>query len=170
VGSTGNNLSWTFTDVSTSSPTYTVTRDGITILSDISCASGGYINISVDGLGAGYYTFVIEVDDGYDATVSDVVFVNVSSPEPVEEPDLLAMIMNFLNEYSVIIIPAIIGINIIIAAIIISRSMRKRPIETISASTKEISKSKQVKKTKNDSKPKDTEEDKSRKVKKKSNK
>ena len=77
VGETGNNLSWTFSDVSTINPTYTITRNGLPLIIDNPCTSGEPIVISVDGLSVGTYGFIIEVNDGYDGTVLDSVWVAV---------------------------------------------------------------------------------------------
>jgi len=79
VGETGNNISWIFSDVSTNNPTYTITRNGVPIIIDNPCVSGGVIEISVDGLDVGSYGYTIEVDDGYGETVLDSVWVTVNS-------------------------------------------------------------------------------------------
>ncbi|MFX1478044.1 MAG: nitrous oxide reductase family maturation protein NosD [Promethearchaeota archaeon] len=88
-GSTGNNLSWKFSDISTNSPTYTITRNGVPIIIDNPCISGEPIEISVDGLNVGSHGFTIEIDDGYGGTVLDGVFVNVVSSSDLETTKLL---------------------------------------------------------------------------------
>ncbi|MFX1399468.1 MAG: NosD domain-containing protein [Promethearchaeota archaeon] len=79
VGQMGNNLSWTFSDMSTNNPSYTITRNGVPIIVDEPCVSGEYIIISVDGLDVGTHGFTIEVNDGYGGTVMDSVWVMVTS-------------------------------------------------------------------------------------------
>ena len=78
VGNTGNNLSWTFSDVSTNNPTYTITRNGVPIIIDDPCVSGQVIEISVDGLDVGLHGFTIEINDGYGGTTLDSVWVTVN--------------------------------------------------------------------------------------------
>ena len=79
VGETGNNFSWTFSDVSIINPTYTITRNSLPLIIDDPCISGEAINISTDDLGAGSYCFEIEIDDGYGGTVQDSAWVTVTS-------------------------------------------------------------------------------------------
>jgi len=79
VGQTGNNLSWTFSDVSTDNPTYTIYRNSMPIVMNEPCLSDELIEISVDGLNAGIYNFIIEINDGYGGTVIDSVFLSVTS-------------------------------------------------------------------------------------------
>lgn len=129
-GDTGSKITWIFSDNSTDCPTYTITREGVAIISNYQCSSGVSITISVDGLSEGIYVYAIEVNDGYGSTISDIalITVNATSSEPLQ--DLPSIIRNFFNENSMIIIPSIIGVFILIAAIIISRSIRKRPVST----------------------------------------
>ena len=77
IGSTGNSLTWTFSDISTDNPTYTISRNGVPIIIANSCVSGIPIEISVDGLEADIYGFTIEINDGYGGIVLDTVWVTV---------------------------------------------------------------------------------------------
>lgn len=78
-GEVGNNLSWTFSDVSTYNPTYTISRNNVPIIIDNPCVSGQIIEISVDGLDVGSHGFTIEIDDGYGGSILDSVWVKVNS-------------------------------------------------------------------------------------------
>jgi len=77
VGAIGNNLSWSFSDMSTNNPTYTINRNGLPIIINKPCLSGEIIEISVDGLIAGSYCYVIEIDDGYGGTALDCAWITV---------------------------------------------------------------------------------------------
>lgn len=89
VGETGNNLSWTFSDVSTNNPSYTVTRNGVPIIIDNPCFSGEPIEITVDGLSVGSHGFTIEINDGYGGEIIDGTFVNVITSSDSELMNLL---------------------------------------------------------------------------------
>nr|MDO8114033.1 NosD domain-containing protein [Candidatus Sigynarchaeota archaeon] len=82
VGSTGNVVAWRFSDPSVTSPNYSVSRDGITIIVDMICTPGILINISTDGLGVGTHVFSIEVNDGYGGSCPDIVSVTVTNMAP----------------------------------------------------------------------------------------
>ncbi|MFX1499886.1 MAG: NosD domain-containing protein [Promethearchaeota archaeon] len=79
IGKTGNTLAWTFSDISTHNPTYTLYRDGVPLIIGNSCSSGDPILIPIDGLGVGSYGFTIEINDGYGKTALDTVWVSVKS-------------------------------------------------------------------------------------------
>ncbi|MBY9016027.1 MAG: right-handed parallel beta-helix repeat-containing protein [Candidatus Lokiarchaeota archaeon] len=79
VGDMGNNLSWSFSDISTNNPTYTITRNGLLLIIDNPCVSGEVIEFSVDGLEVGSYGYTIEINDGYGETILDSVWVTVNS-------------------------------------------------------------------------------------------
>ncbi|MFX1385474.1 MAG: nitrous oxide reductase family maturation protein NosD [Promethearchaeota archaeon] len=77
IGEIGNNMTWTFSDISTNNPTYTISRNGVPIIINNACTSGIPIIISVDSLDVGAYGFTIEVNDGYGAVALDTVWVSV---------------------------------------------------------------------------------------------
>ncbi|MBN1214774.1 MAG: right-handed parallel beta-helix repeat-containing protein [Candidatus Lokiarchaeota archaeon] len=79
VGDTGNNISWIFTDISINNPTYTISRNGSQIVSDTPCYPGVSVEISVDGLSAGVYEYIIEINDGYGKSNTDMVLIIVTS-------------------------------------------------------------------------------------------
>ncbi|MFW9948435.1 MAG: right-handed parallel beta-helix repeat-containing protein [Candidatus Odinarchaeota archaeon] len=79
VGKLGNNLLWTFSDVSTNNPTYTIKRNNLPLIISEPCVSGETINISADELNAGLYCFEIEVNDGYGGIIQDTVWITVKS-------------------------------------------------------------------------------------------
>jgi len=107
-GSLDNNISWSFSDISVSNPSYNLYRNGLPILIDESCNIGEQIVVSIDGLEAGVYIYVIELNDGYGNTITESVTVTVNAQE--EKTD-----------YSSYIIAFTIGLSIIAAAIIIRR-------------------------------------------------
>ncbi len=75
VGEIGNVIEWTASDNNPS--TYSVLRNDIEIESG-SWISNNMININVDGLTEGIYTYEIIVSDDLDQTASDIVIVSVS--------------------------------------------------------------------------------------------
>lgn len=75
VGTTGNSLSWTATDVWAPAPTYSVARNG-TVVATGAWASGGPITVPVDGLAVGDHEFVITISDGT-LVAQDTVLVHV---------------------------------------------------------------------------------------------
>ncbi len=77
LGDTGNSLIWTATD--DNPDTYTISRNGGQVDSG-TWTSGLPITISVDGLSAGIYTYVIIVEDEDALTATDSATVTVLSP------------------------------------------------------------------------------------------
>jgi hypothetical protein len=78
-GSTGNNISWTITDATVNSPTYTIERNGTVVsITPYTWYSGTELVWSIDGLAAGSYSYVIKVIDGYGGSVEDTVTVTVT--------------------------------------------------------------------------------------------
>jgi hypothetical protein len=84
----GHNITWTVTDSTVSTPMYSLYRNG-TPIGGSSWASGVAFNVSVDGLGIGYWNITIIAVDAYGGSVADEVWVHVvantnptlSSPE-----------------------------------------------------------------------------------------
>ena len=73
-GSTGNDITWHPSD--TNPDYYSITRDGIIV--DDGTWLGGDINIDIDGLAYGVYTYVCRVNDTEGHEVSDAVVVTVT--------------------------------------------------------------------------------------------
>jgi hypothetical protein len=82
IGATGNSISWTLTDTTTSSPTYTILRDGTIVVSPVAWTSGSPINYVIDGLAPGNYNITIIALDGIGLQVSDEVIVTVTNVNP----------------------------------------------------------------------------------------
>jgi parallel beta-helix repeat protein len=82
-GSTGNFISWIFTDIDTNNATYTILRDGVEIIIDAVCSPNTSIDISLDGLEPGTYIFQIKIDDGYGSVISDIVEATITSSSAV---------------------------------------------------------------------------------------
>ncbi|NPD88148.1 MAG: hypothetical protein HGN29_05475 [Asgard group archaeon] len=79
-GDTGNSITWHPSD--TNPDYYSITRDGVVI--DDYPWLGGDINIDIDGLAYGAYTFVCTVNDTEGQEASDTVIVTVTdSVDPV---------------------------------------------------------------------------------------
>jgi hypothetical protein len=74
LGSTGNDISWTWTDLLPD--TYEIRRDGI-IIDSGSWNSGNPININIDGEGIGSYSYTITIYDTSGNSASDSVQVSV---------------------------------------------------------------------------------------------
>jgi parallel beta-helix repeat protein len=121
VGSTNNTIIWSFSDISVNNPTYTVYRNGLPIIKGVACNAGEQIIIPVNGLEAGEYIYVIELDDGYGSICAKTVIVTVNAQE--ESPD-----------YSPYLIASIIGaftaISIVASAIIHGRMVRGKSTVT----------------------------------------
>jgi hypothetical protein len=84
-GSTGNVIPWVVTDAISGTRTWSVTRNGVPFDSG-TWTSNTPINVNIDGLNAGLFTFVITVNDGYGGTDTDTVLVEVLSNDvPVIE-------------------------------------------------------------------------------------
>ncbi|MHA1731959.1 MAG: hypothetical protein ACTSU5_08440, partial [Promethearchaeota archaeon] len=69
VGTTGNQIKWTITDPSNSSPTYEIFHNGT--LNSTGSWGTGVVQHDVDGLVVGYHNITIVVDDGSGDTVED---------------------------------------------------------------------------------------------------
>ena len=119
-GSSGNNISWTASDPSMNNPTYSVYRDGIKILSDIQFNPGDSVLIPINGLNAGNFIYLIELNDGFGESAIESVWINVI--EQTGNP-----FSNFLEENSAVILSSIIGFSIVLAAIIHGRIVRVKP-------------------------------------------
>jgi parallel beta-helix repeat protein len=72
----GHNITWMVTDSTVNGPSYSIYRNG-TWNQTKAWVSGVSFNVSVDGLGVGYWNITIIANDGYDAIVSDEVWVHV---------------------------------------------------------------------------------------------
>ncbi len=75
-GSTGNSISWTATDLDPD--TYSITMDGVEVVSATSWSSGTAVSYSIDGLALGSYTIVITFLDASSNSVSDTVTITVT--------------------------------------------------------------------------------------------
>ncbi len=84
-GDTGNSISWTANDMNPA--TYTITIDGTQVQSG-SWNSGVPININVDGLNLGSYTYIIVVSDQSGLTTTDSVIVTVSQSAEFQNGDV----------------------------------------------------------------------------------
>jgi hypothetical protein len=80
VGDTGNTISWTVHDPLVYRPFYVVYRNGIEITSG-DWVSGEEIEINIDGLSAGVYTFRIETYDGIVEQLEHEVTIFVQTRE-----------------------------------------------------------------------------------------
>jgi hypothetical protein len=76
AGQTGNTISWTATDATTGTRSYTIFRNGTSVASGM-WTSGSAVPYKVDGLTAGVYNFTIVFYDGLGGSVQDIVLVNV---------------------------------------------------------------------------------------------
>jgi hypothetical protein len=79
IGSTGNTISWTITDLNPD--TYLLYRNSVLIASGPWFSNNG-LNIQIDGLVIGNYTFDLYVNDTDNAISSDSVIINVSNYPP----------------------------------------------------------------------------------------
>jgi parallel beta-helix repeat protein len=82
AGATGNSLSWTVTDLTTSTPTYTILRNGSVDVTPTAWTTGTPINYVIDGLAPGNYNITIISLDGLGMNVSDEVIVTVTNTNP----------------------------------------------------------------------------------------
>jgi hypothetical protein len=80
AGATGNSISWTVTDLTTTTTNYKIYRNG-TQMTSASWISGIAIVYGVDGLNVGSYNITIIATDGRGGEVSDTVIVTVTAPE-----------------------------------------------------------------------------------------
>ena len=115
VGGTENNISWSVSDVSMTNPTYTIYRDGNPIMFDVRCNADEQILIPIDGLDAGIYIYIIEVDDGYGESCTEIITVTVNTQE--EKTNFTPYIITF-----------IIGLSLLASAAIHGFLIRSRPI------------------------------------------
>ena len=84
-GDTGNSISWIATD---NNPTiYIITENTVEVQSG-SWSSGTPININVDGLSQGSYTYIIIVSDQAGQTATDTVIVTVSPTGTFQNGDV----------------------------------------------------------------------------------
>jgi hypothetical protein len=114
-GHSGNQLSWSISDASTASCTYTISRSGITVASG-AWIPGSPVAVQIDGLAPGTYTYTIVVSDGLGGSTSDSVLVTV------KEGVLGIEMGTFL-----IFVAAVAGIVVVVvAAAVVSRQRKKR--------------------------------------------
>ncbi len=89
-GSKGHTITWQITDETTLEPTYTITHDGVTLVTG-TWPADNTISINVDGLTPGIHNYTLAADDGRFANVSDSVMVVVENFAPVlsAPPDIV---------------------------------------------------------------------------------
>jgi hypothetical protein len=76
-GTTGHSINWTIFDDSVLTTNYTIQRSGV-MMDSGTWGNGSQINTSIDGLGIGFYTYTITVQDGYAGGITqDTVRVTV---------------------------------------------------------------------------------------------
>ncbi len=93
VGQTGKTITWTLTDLSTGTTSYSILRNASGIDSG-SWTTGVPVTVGIDGLSIGSYGYEIVAADGLGGSVLDIVIVNVianvppaiSSPAAVQYP------------------------------------------------------------------------------------
>ena len=117
VGTTGHVITWTVTDATTASTTYTITKSG-TQVDQGPWAPGTGITFILDGLAQGDYEFTITVDDGYGGTASDTVLVRVL---PASGPDLPPGLM------VAILLLAFAGASVLLGIMLRKRSKKAQP-------------------------------------------
>ncbi len=78
---TGNKITWTISDISTSSPTFTVYQNGTPVNNSLWISGAGIVQ-GIDGLSIGVYNYTIIAFDGYGANVQDMVIVSVANDQP----------------------------------------------------------------------------------------
>jgi len=83
-GNSGNSITWIPTDNDPS--TYTITRNGAQVQSG-SWSSGNPININVDGLSQGNYTYTCSVSDQVGQTTTDTVIISVTPSTQFQNGD-----------------------------------------------------------------------------------
>ncbi|WP_371804292.1 nitrous oxide reductase family maturation protein NosD [Candidatus Lokiarchaeum ossiferum] len=125
--STSNNqITWSFTDVSVNSPTYTVYRNGQSIMVDVACNAGEQIVIPINGLEGGEYIYVIELNDGYGSICTKLVIITVPTQKETLDifPYLFASILG-----------AVIFVSIMIHGLIVRNKARTiHPKDMVSTS------------------------------------
>lgn len=86
-GTKDNTISWIFNDISTNGATYSIYKNGVKILSSITCTPSSPIVVNVDNSESGTYIYEIEVDDGYGKIISDVVIIQVIAEPKIESEE-----------------------------------------------------------------------------------
>jgi hypothetical protein len=102
LGMTGNQISWTITDASTGTRSYTIYRDGSSIASG-SWTSGTPVTKNVDGLAAGSYNYTIVAADGLGGSVQDTVIVNVLDVPSTIAADNYTLMLVILGSVGIIV-------------------------------------------------------------------
>ncbi|MHA1619688.1 MAG: hypothetical protein ACTSVZ_10445 [Promethearchaeota archaeon] len=88
IGQTGQNITWVITDITVSTPGYTIYQNG-TVNAIGSWTSGTPIVLDLDPFVVGIYNLTIIATDGYGGTVEDEVIVTVKSnatTDPTTDP------------------------------------------------------------------------------------
>ncbi|HME52686.1 MAG TPA: PQQ-binding-like beta-propeller repeat protein [Candidatus Lokiarchaeia archaeon] len=80
AGSTGNSISWTIIDATTSTRTYRIYRNYSSVTNG-TWTSGTPVTCTVDGLSPGTYNYTIVAGDGLGGWVVDWVIITVHAPE-----------------------------------------------------------------------------------------
>jgi hypothetical protein len=111
VGTQSNWLNWTIIDETAKTPNYTVYING-TIFETGSWKSGLQICLNIDELDLGIFNFTIIATDGYNATITDEVFVSVQNTiTKINSPDNITFYLGDLgHNISWIIIDESVGI------------------------------------------------------------
>lgn len=81
LDSENNYINWILINPSPNLLPYKILRDTIQIEMSTFDPSVSYININVDGLSVGNYNYTIIINEGYGGLISDLVWVNVTSPQ-----------------------------------------------------------------------------------------
>ncbi len=131
AGSMGNFLSWTFSDPSVADCTYSVSRDGLMIITNATCTPGVPVNISIDGLSAGIHVFFIMIDDGYGVRCLDVVYLTVTAND-----NPMALLSNAIIT-GLVLLAIIIAVAIVVHGLLVRRDInRKEMLKRVSGSAK----------------------------------
>ncbi len=127
----GNFLSWTFSDPSVADCTYSVSRDGLMIITNATCTPGVPVNISIDGLSAGIHVFFIMIDDGYGVRCLDVVYLTVTAND-----NPMALLSNAIIT-GLVLLAIIIAVAIVVHGLLVRRDInRKEMLKRVSGSAK----------------------------------
>jgi microcystin-dependent protein len=109
VGQTGNTITWNVTDANVLGQNYSIFRNSVSILNN-TWTPGVAFNISVDGLGAGSYTYLIIARDGLGAQVTDQVLVTVTAlpppppPAAVDGPGFAMILLGSLTGIAIVVL------------------------------------------------------------------